>query len=428
MTDIRFRISNSGSGRPKRKDQINELTLSKNLSSVGSKKTFVIQTPNKEGHSTDRNYHQSKIMNQSVFLSSLDNNNPKQSLENGLGLFEQSRDSWNEATMPLTNSKDKKAMNHVYKLKAVKLKAYLNDFELKPRKNMHDSQSLKRSFIKDGKTSEDSKNISQILNQISQRELSQGSNNKAGYEYNNVPIPIEKSLFENEGFEKAKKPSTLYQKNQSSSAKEIEYVQNSQRKYYKSNDVQFPNLSNPHGKLHGNQMRRIGDLELFKINPKAYNIPKQEHIPPPKSRNQPVKIHKRGFSMDQVSGLMNTSAIQLNNVSNHSNIPKKSPEVSLSKIVPPIPNNPSNGPIDETTFFEEFFDTNKMTFNFEKVILAQRNKKKTEPQPISLNSTMNSRHTLHTRTKSIEEQPSRSTPGPNPRILSKRFSLVESKY
>jgi len=331
--------------------------------------------------------------------------------------------------MPLTNSTEKKIFNQIYKLKTIKFRAYINESELRPKRMINESQSSKKVVrTRENKRLEDSRNISQILNQISQRDLSNSSHKKIVLENNSLlPYSVDKIMLDYDAINtnNNNKPTSFYQKNIIINTKDIENPQRSQRKYYKSNDMPFPNPPSykKDSKPNTSQMRRVGDLDLFKMNQRPQNSGmKQEPVPPSKSRNPSAKLHKRGFSMDQAPVFINSTVIQPQK-SGHilmSNSNKRSPAESQQNIPQPSLNN---GQMDETTFYEQFFDTNKLTFEFEKVIIALRNKRKTEATSGTLASTINTRQTLHTRTRSIEEHQNLPPPSkPNSRLMSKRFS------
>jgi len=332
----------------------------------------------------------------------------------------------------LTNSTEKKIFNQIYKLKTIKFRAYINDSESRPKKVINESQSTKKvARSREARRLDDSRNISQILNQISQRDLS-NSSNKVAFENNSLPYSIDKIVLDKDTFKSStnnNRPTTFYQKNMIIHNKDIENPQRSQRKYYKSNDMPFPNPPSykKDSKPNTSQMRRVGDLDLFKLNQKPQNVVKQEPVAPSKSRNHSGKLHKRGFSMDQAPILINSTIIQpqkSGHIIMSSN--KRSPAESQQNIPHPSQNREYDQ-IDETAFYEQFFDTKKLTFEFEKIILALRNKRKTETASGTLNSTLNTRQTLHVRTRSIEEHHNLPPSKPNSRLVSKRFSLADMR-
>lgn len=432
MSDLRLKSSDPHSGRSYERESKHDFLLSsKNFSSITSKNTSVGQTPNREGLNTERNNSSSNLRIATHIYSIGQPRNHKKAVESVLAQIHQSRDSSAEPTIPLTNSAEKKIFNQIYKLKTIKFRAYINDSETRPKKMINESQSTKKVLrSREGKRLEDSRNISQILNQISQRDLSNSSHHRIVFENNNLPYSVDKIVLDNDAFNSNNnnRPTTFYQKNMLISTKEIENPQRSQRKYYKNHDMPFPNPPSykKESKPNTSQMRRVGDLDLFKINQRPLNVIKQEPIAPSKSRNQSGKLHKRGFSMDQAPIMINSTIIQPQK-SGHIIISsnKRSPVESQQNI--PQPSQNQNGQMDETTFYEQFFDTNKLTFEFEKVILALRNKRKTEGYSGTLTSTLNTRQTLHTRTRSIEEHQNLPTSKPNSRLVSKRFSLADMR-
>jgi len=343
-------------------------------------------------------------------------------------------DTSNNQGIPLTSSTEKKIFNQVYKLKTIKFRPYVNETEKKSRKTIDETRSSNKAIHeKELKRLEDSRNISHILSQISQRDMSNSSMTKIVFENNHNSYKVEKITldYENKG---NRKSVNSHQRNAVSSSKDGENSRNSQRSHYKSNEMnvsnQFPSYKREM-KPNTSQIRRVGDLDLFNLNPRPPSAMKQEHSTPVKQKREPSHIHRRGLSMDQVPFLGTNTTFQVQKITQPVDLnknPRPDPN-SLQASQGIGQNNDHNNHqlIDETSFYEQFFDTNKLTFEFEKFMLMQRNKRKTDNNSSILTSTMNTRQTLHSRTKSIEDYSNFASNKQNIRFTSKRYSLADAR-
>jgi len=253
------------------------------------------------------------------------------------------------------------------------------------------------------------------------------------FENNHGSYKVEKISLDSEN-KGNRKSINSHPKNVASITKDAENSRNSQRSHYKSNDT---NISNQYPsykreiKPNTSQIRRVGDLDLFNLNPRPPSAMKQDHSTPVKPKRDSSHVHRRGLSMDQVPFLGTNATFQVQKITQQVDLNKNTrPEpnsLQASQVIGHNDNNINNQQIDETSFYEQFFDTNKLTFEFEKFMLMQRNKRKADTNSSILTSTMNTRQTLHSRTKSIEDYTNFSSNKQNIRFTSKRYSLADAR-
>ena len=322
----------------------------------------------------------------------------------------------------LASSTEKKIFNQIYKLKTIKFRPYVNEVDKKSRKTI-DSRI---SHEKESRRLEDSRNISHVLSQISQRDMSNSSMTRIAFENNNSSYKVEKITldYENKG---NRKSVNSHQRNVVCVTRDGENSKNSQRNHYKSNDMNVSHYPSYKREIKPNtsQIRRVGDLDLFNINPRPPSAMKQEHSTPVKQKRESGHMHKRGFSMDQAPFLGTNTNFQIQKPPQHVDLNKNPQQESNNIQAPQVIDN--NMQIDETSFYEQFFDTHKLTFEFEKFMLLQRSKRKSDTNSSILTSTMNTRQTLHSRTKSIEDYSNFSSNKQNIRLTSKRYSLADAR-
>ena len=344
-------------------------------------------------------------------------------------IFPSMNQSLNRTTAPSSSKvQERKVFNQVYKLKQSRLKPFENtNNDQKSKKTLDELFSTKRVLVKkDSQKLDDSRNhFNNTSSQVSQRDMLNSFYNKGACENSTfVPRP-EKPNFEHDMLKGNNVKSIETSRRVSSSSKErTSLFQNtsSQSKIIRS--INPPPYANPSSRKNisakVNQIRRVGDLDMFKIDISS-NLPtKQELGTSVQNINQPIRRHRRGLSMDQNPHSSQNLAIQAPKVEKIQKIVLEPQETNL-----PQPNqNQANAQNDEAAFFEQFFDVDKMTFDFEKLVVMQRNKRKNEGQNPSLSSTVYSRQTsIHTRTKSTEEGSNPSANKPPSRLASKRMSL-----
>lgn len=315
----------------------------------------------------------------------------------------------NNSLLHIPQGQEKKIFDKMFKMKTLKFKPYLNECDIKGKKPINELQLVKKPKSRRGSKNLDGlKNYINFSGQMSQRDNLNISSRRFD-DSANTSQNREKAIHESDKSKGNKIVSLDLQNALLAKLKEIpSQPQTSQRSHLRLNEPPYPTKfpQKMQKKNSVSQLRRVGDLETLRISLKHHVVTKDPRIGVQKPV-QPVKGHKRGFSMDQAAISLNKSlphAPSAQKLNQHVNPAKKIVQQA----------NPGNGPLpsqegipeyQDPKFYEEFFGSTMLTFEFEKNIISQLNKKKNDTNTSVLGSTIPTRNNgaVHSRTKSIEE-------------------------
>lgn len=337
----------------------------------------------------------------------------------------------NNSSLHIPQGQEKKIFDKIYKMKTLKFKPYLNECDTKIKKPFNELQAVKKPKSRRGsKNLDDLKNYINFSGQVTRRDNLNISSRRFD-DSANTSQNKEKGMPELDKSLANKVVSLDLQNALLAKLKEIpSQPQTSQRSHLKLSEPPYPAklTQKMHKKNSVSQLRRVGDLETLRLNLKHHVVTKDPRIGVQKSV-QPVKGHRRGFSMDQAAISLNKSLAHAPNAqkaNQHINPAKK----MMQQPHPgngPIPSHENNPHYQDPKFYEEFFGSTMLTFEFERNIISQLNKKKTDTNTSMLGSTIPTRNNgaVHSRTKSIEESNTGSLFKSNSRWSSQKMNSRE---